>query len=348
VLSPTDSARGRLLRQYVCVRITRMDDVDVGLFDRDWNNTLYFFILNADEQIYMRYGGRDARSQDSYLNLSSLELALDKGLELHHLYLEGGLKKTERPRPMFPREIPLLVERTFARRACVECHLIGDFLNLQREQQGKLDKPMQLYRSPDITTLGILLDVPKGLVVKEARGAADSAGMKPGDRIAQIEGTPVWTFGDLQYRLDKVPRSAGQIRIGVEREGKPYDLNLALPRLWWWTDLTFRQSSVEPRVYFDSRPLTEAEKGENGLGLGGFASKVTHVDMFAELTKSHQLRVGDIVFAVDGVERDDMANTAELFIKLRKTAGDTVTLGVIREGKRISTKLKTYRLSFRK
>ena len=23
------------------------------------NNTLYFFLLNADEQIYMRYGGRD-------------------------------------------------------------------------------------------------------------------------------------------------------------------------------------------------------------------------------------------------------------------------------------------------
>jgi hypothetical protein len=325
-----------------------MDDVDIGLFDRDWNNTLYYFILNADEQIYMRYGGRDARSQDSYLNLSSLELALEKGLELHRLYQQGELKKIERPSPMFPREVPLLVERTFAHRACVECHLIGDFLNLQREQQGKLDKPAHLYRSPDITTLGILLDVPKGLVVKEARGTANSAGLMAGDRIAQLEGTPVWTFGDLQYRLDKVSRSAEQVRIGVERNGKPYELIVALPGLWWWTDVTYRQSSVEPRVYFDSRPLTAAEIGENGLQRSGFASRVTRVDMFAELTKSHQLRVGDIVFAVDGVERDDMANTAELFIKLRKTAGDTVTLGVIRDGNRISMKLKTYRLSFRK
>ena len=79
-----------------------MDDVDIGLFDRDWNNTLYFFILNADEQIYMRYGGRDAASPDTYLNLSSLELALQQGLELHRRYQQGELKKAERPKPLFP------------------------------------------------------------------------------------------------------------------------------------------------------------------------------------------------------------------------------------------------------
>jgi C-terminal processing protease CtpA/Prc len=60
------------------------------------------------------------------------------------------------------------------------------------------------------------------------------------------------------------------------------------------------------------------------------------------------LKVGDIVFAVDGVDRDDLADTAELFIKLRKKAGDSVTLDVIRDGKRIKMPLRTYRTSFRK
>ena len=72
MLSPKNSPRGKLLSQYVCARITKMDDIDIGLFDRDWNNTLYYFILNADEQIYLRYGGRDSEAPDSYLNLSSL------------------------------------------------------------------------------------------------------------------------------------------------------------------------------------------------------------------------------------------------------------------------------------
>jgi diguanylate cyclase (GGDEF)-like protein len=99
----------------VCARITRMDDIDIGLFDRDWNNTIYYFVMNGDEQIYMRYGGRDARAPDSYLNLSSLELALEQGLDLHHRYQQGDLKKTERPKPLFPREIPPLVEQAAAR-----------------------------------------------------------------------------------------------------------------------------------------------------------------------------------------------------------------------------------------
>ena len=86
MLSPKDSPRGKLLSQYVLVRVTKMDEVDIGLFDRDWNNTLYFFILNEDEQVYMRYGGRDWASPDTYLNLSSLELALQQGLELHRRY----------------------------------------------------------------------------------------------------------------------------------------------------------------------------------------------------------------------------------------------------------------------
>lgn len=348
VLSPKDSPRGNLLSQYVLARIVRMDDVDVALFERDWNNTLYYFILNADEQIYMRYGGRDARAPDSYLNLNSLELALAKGLELHGRYLKGELPKTERPKPFYPRQMPLLVERTFARGACVECHLIGDFQLLQREQEGTLHKLAHMYRSPDIRNIGIELDVPRGLAVKEARGAVEAAGMKAGDRIAALDGTPVWTFGDLQYRYDKVPRTAKEVRIAVDRGGKPVDLTVNLPNKWWLTDLRFRQLSVEPRPEFDSRPLTAEEKARFGLKPDGFAGRVTGIGGFAQMLKIHDLRPGDIVFAVDGAERDDVADTPELFIKLRKSAGDTLTLGVLRDGKRIETQVKSQRMYFRK
>ena len=335
------------MSQYVCVRIPRLDDIDIGLFDYDRNNTLYFFILNADDQIYMRYGGRDA-STDTYLNLSSLELALEQGLELHRRYQRGDLPRQERPQPLFPRQIPLLVERTIARNQCVECHLIGDYQNIHRERDGTLDKLTHLYRSPDLQTLGIFLDVPKGLVVKEARGAVQEAGMKPGDRITGWNGTPVWTFGDVQYYYDKVNRRADRVRIAVARGGEPLELAVKLPPRWWWTDLGFRQSSVDPRVYFESRPLTDPEKRELGLQAGGFAGRVTSIDSVAAMLNSHELRVGDIVCAVDGVERDEVAHTPELFIKLRKTAGQTVTLDLIRDGKRIQMPLKTLSMSFRK
>jgi hypothetical protein len=336
------------MEQYVCVRITRMDDVDIGLFEYDRYNTLYFFLLNADEQIYMRYGGREANSQDAYLSLPGLELTLEKGLELHRQYQRGELRKTERPKALFPNQFPLLVERTIAKGVCVECHLIGDYQNLHREREGTLDKLVHMYRSPDIKTIGIHLDVPKGLVVKVARDAAQAAGMLAGDRIAAVNGTPVWTFGDLQHYYDKVERAARQVPFTVERDGTAVDLTIALPDRWWYTDVRFRQLTVDPRVYFDSRPLNDTEKAKLSLPRDGFASEVKRVDTFAEIVKSHELKPGDIILGVDGVERDPVANTAELYIKLRKTAGDSVTLDVLRNGKRLKMPLKTYRMSFRK
>src|SRR5262245_50270945 len=325
-----------------------MDDVDIGLFDYDRNNAIYFFALNADEQIYLRYGGRDSQSADTYLNLESMELALKEGLELHRGYQRGELKKVERPKPLFPREIPLLVDRTFARGQCVECHLIGDFQNLSREQDHTLDKLTHLYRSPDIKTIGIYLDAPNGLVVKEVKNATQAAGMKPGDHITALNGNQVWTFGDLQYAYDKVSRRADRIELAADRNGQPVSFAIALPPRWWWTDVRFRQSSVEPRLYFEDRPLTAAEKLKYGLKPDGFASEVKFVAEFAKMMKTHDLRVGDIVFGVDGEETDEFANTAELFLKLRKTPGDSAMLDVIRDGKRIKASLKSYRMSFRK
>jgi hypothetical protein len=348
VLSPKSSPRGRLLSQYVLARITRMDNVDIGLFDYDRNNTLYYFAMNADEQIYLRYGGRDSRSPDSYLNLASIELALEKGLELHRRYLNGEIQKAERPAPLFPREIPLLVERTFARNNCVECHLIGDFQNIHREQDGTLDKPRHLYRSPDIQTIGITLDVPKGLLVKETTGAAQAAGMRSGDTITAVNQTPVYTFGDLQHTYDRLPRDSQSVRFTVERGGVPVEVTIALPVRWWLTDIRYRQATIDPRTYFDSRPLSEEEKRKLNLLAGGFASEVTHVDMFAEVMKSHALKPGDIIYRVDGAETDPIAHTPDLHIKLRKKAGDSVKLGVIRNGAKMEMELKTFRMAFRK
>jgi len=348
VLSPKTSLLGKLLDQYVRVRITKNDDSDIALFERDWNNTIYYFVMNADEQIYLRYGGRDARGPLTYLDFDSLELALKQGLELDQRYQRGELKKAARPKPLFAREIPPLVERTFARGQCVECHLIGDFQLIHKEQTGTLNKLTDMYRWPDIRTIGVELDIPKGLVVKEAKGPVQSAGMKAGDRIAALNSTPVYTWGDIQYRLDKVPRDAKQLALTVEREGHPVDLTVALPLRWWLTDLRFRQLSVDPRSEFECRPLSEEEKRKYGLKTASFAGEITRIGGFAQMMKIHDLKTGDIVTAVDGVDTDEIANTPELYIKLRKHAGDTVTVEIMRDGKRMKMPVNTQRMFFRK
>src|SRR5215470_9991669 len=86
-----------LMQKFVLARIVAMDGIDIGLFDYDRHNALYFFILNADEQIYLRYGGRDAEDATTYLNLESLELALRAGLDRDGLFKQGKLAKQPRP-----------------------------------------------------------------------------------------------------------------------------------------------------------------------------------------------------------------------------------------------------------
>ena len=260
-----------------------------------------------------------------------------------------SLPKQERPKPLFPREMPLLVERTFARRACVECHLIGDFQNQQRERDGVLDKLVHLYRSPDIKTIGIELDVPKGLVVKEATGAVAAAGMKAGDRITAWAGVSVYTFGDVQYRYDKVDRRAKTLAVAVERDGKPVNLTVALPPRWWWTDLRFRQSSVDPRLDFEDVPLTADEKQKLGLERPTASPAGSSTSPLSQRSaRATTCEQGDVILSVNGVDRDEFAHTAELFLKLHTKAGDSAKLEVLRDGKRLQMPIQTSILSFRK
>jgi hypothetical protein len=348
VLSPLDSKRGKLLSQYVTARVIRLDDVDFGLFDWDRHNTLYFFVLTPDEQILLRYGGRDSRGIDTYLHLESLELALEKGLELHERYQRGEIPKKPRPEPIRATDFPLLVERTIGSGACVECHLVADYRAQHMELDGTLDKMRDMYASPDIRSMGIHLDAPKGLLIERVEGPAEQSGVRAGDTITHVEGDPVHTFGDFQYRFDKVDRMARTLRLGVDRQGEAIDAEILLPQRWWLTNLDFRHWTVEPRVYFESDPLTAEEKAALELPQGAFASRVRLVERVAGLLGLHELKVGDLILGVDGVRTDEVANTAELYLKLRTTSGSSVTLDVLRGEERLELPLKSARMGFRK
>ena len=156
-----------------------MNRIDVGLFDFDWHHSIYFFIVSPDEQIYLRYGGRDAASADSYLDLDSFTLALRAGLEEHERWVAGALPARPRPPPFFARELERLRVQELERGRCVECHMIGDYRAAAREREGTLDKRREMFRSPDVRDLGIHLDVPRGLVVERTEGAALAAGLLP-------------------------------------------------------------------------------------------------------------------------------------------------------------------------
>jgi hypothetical protein len=348
VHTPKDSPRGKLLEQYVCARVVSNTGVNIALFDRDWHNTIYYFVLNGDEQIYLRYGGRDEMAPDAYLDYDSFELALKLGLEQHEKWKAGELPPKPPPEPVYPDDLRVLKEEVIDHGRCVECHLIADYRLIEKEMNGTLDKFSDMFVYPDIKRIGIELDVPKGLVVKNATGAAADAGMRPGDLIVAMEGASVLTFGDLQYEYNKAPKAAKQVTIAVDRSGERRDLTVSLPQDWWWTDLYHRFWTVEAKTFFTSRPLSADEKRAVGLPGDGFASEIVNVDPAAQVYNVHRLKAGDIVTAVDGVQRDDFTQKLDTYITLTVESGSAFTVDFLRDGEAMQMDVRTYRESFRK
>ncbi|MFC5051166.1 Trx7/PDZ domain-containing (seleno)protein [Rubritalea spongiae] len=342
------SSRGKLLDQYVRARVTTMTGVDIAHFDRDWHNSLYYFIINADEDIYMRYGGRDEASATTYLNLESLELALQQGLTEHKKFLEGNRPSPSRPTKRTPADYPLIKKNVISSGRCTECHLIGDYTSQEKQLAGTLDPITDLYQSPDIKQLGLLLDIPKGLLLKEVTGPAKDAGIKAGDTITSINEQSVLTFGDLQYQYNKTPRIASSVQLTVRRKSESITTTIKLPFEWWKTDLSFRHWSLETQLYFNSESLSITEKQELQLPKNGFASRITSVDFEAFLSQRHQLKIGDIITSVNGRQIDPRTTDLKAHIQLSHSAGKKLQLTVIRDSQELELPLQTGQTAFRK
>lgn len=324
----------KLLRDYICIRVEDMTGVDIGLFEFDPDSTVYCFAMNADEQIYLRYGGRDDESADGHLNADSLEIALERGLELHEKCKNGELAKTERPPAKFPRDFPSIADDEIKKKKCVHCHHLGQANTLLVQGKDKLDRLTDMWVYPDIKNLGVSLDPKKGLVVDDSDGAAKDAGLKKRDEIIKLEGTPVYTFGDMQYRLNQHPMSSESLKLTVKRKDEELQIEIKLTKWWRVTNIERRAGThaLEPFPEFWAKELDSKEKRKIGAKDDDFGCEVTKFWVKTN-AQNAGLQVGDIVYEVDGVRRSEYTGNPTLWIRLNKKPGDKITVKVMRGGK---------------
>ena len=325
-----------------------MRGIDLAKFDFDRHNAVYYFIINSKEDIYLRYGGRNTKSADAYLDLESLELALSLGLTEHQKFTSGKRQPDPKHTPVFPKDVTGLNENVVQRNRCVECHHIAHFQTTIAEKLNTLIKKHDMFRYPEFEILGIEIDIPKGLLIKEATAAAKQSGLVPGDLIQSINSQPILTVADLQYYLDKVDRESTTLPISVLRKGENRAFKINLPSDWWLTDLTHRNLTINPLVHFDEKILTPAEKKELNLLPENFASRITYVPVEALLEEAHTLKENDIIIAVAGQTKDTLGLGAKLYVKLVHKSGSSLELTILRDGKKQNLPLKTSRQVFRR
>ena len=305
-----------------------MAEVDVGVFEMDFNTTFGLFVINHQKQVYLRYGARDDSNAESHLSISSVALALSRGLALHEKWKAGKLKlppAKSRMSQTFPN-----VRKVVQKNQCVHCHQVAEGQAVEMFALKDFNKKTSPWIFPDPASLGLQLKVNDPTIVKAANGAATKAGIKNGEQILKVEGTHVSTYADIQYILHHLPRDRKEVSLTTNRGPR----KITLPPYWRITDLNRRSigHKMEPFPGFWGKPLTVEEKKDLGLPPESFATRTTKFWVNTPGKKAG-MREGDIVTSVNGVTSSPLALNAQIYIRLNFEAGDQVTLKYQRDGK---------------
>jgi S1-C subfamily serine protease len=281
-----------------------------------------------------RYGGRDAKSAEARLSLPGLRYAMQAALTAHRTAPRIAA-------PAVPTARPLLAEnyaaaKKMAKNECIHCHNINEFRRHDAKTAGTFRREdLWVYPLPE--NVGLNLDVNQGNKVKSvtAGSAADKAGIKAGDLVDRINGTAAASQADVMYGLHKAP-GKGSIPISWRSNGKMLSGTLEVAHGWRQTNWTWRPSMLDilPALSLYGEDLSASEKKVLGLAEKRLAfrqDKTVHKD-----AAKMGVQGGDIIIGVDDLPLEMTMLEFLGYIRRNYLTGDTITLNVIRNGKRIN------------
>jgi len=314
--------------QFVLVRLDEIHHSDVNLFEFDYDVTLMFFFLNANEEIYGRYGGRGPEDAESRQSLAGLKYSMRAALESHK---QKSPQKYERKKPLQIRSL----QAASNIRGCIHCHNVKEIQNAELKRTGQWTRE-KLWRYPMPENIGLTLEVDRGNIVKsvEANSTAARAGFKAGDFLDRIGSDRIRSFADAQHALDKAPWTGG-LKVEWLRDGGRKAASLALKARWKESSISWRPSMQKylaaPRLY--GRDLNLDERKE--LGLKPKQLAFTHRDRVLTQAKNAGIKPGDVILGFDGRELQMTAYDFQTWVRENYILGDRVKINVIRDGKRM-------------
>ena len=329
-LLESDPALQLLLKSFVRVRIVGTNHLDLSLFEFDTDQSFAVFIFNADRTLYGRYGTRSDRTEwKDDVSVEGLGKALQAALNIHRNYPSNRSMLVDKQpgKPLFPNpeSIPALATKYTAKldyegnvvKSCIHCHQIGDALReYHRAENGKLSESL-LYPYPHPKCIGLIMDPKECATVLrvEESSAAQLAGLKTADRIELLAGQRVLSLADIQWVLNKIPNSGGQVAVSLVRGNETMNLNLKLNSGWRTRDdISWRVSTWPLRRSglggMFLKPVSDELRKSLGIAAEKMALVVNHVGAYAPHDRAKKAGVvkDDVLIEYDG-RRDLMRET---------------------------------------
>jgi serine protease Do len=278
-----------LLDQFICVRVTNANALDLTKLQFDFDLSFSTIFLNGDGTVYGRYGSWTHQRNSADQTLTGYKKALEAALNIHKGY---PVNKTslaiKQPGPIpfvHPTEMPKLAEKYkrdldwegMVVKSCIHCHMIGDALRTSYRNQKQPAPDEWVFPMPSPETLGISLLVEQVAKVGAVSSGslAEQAGLMAEDEITTFAGEPLVSIADLSWALHRTGDSARH-EVTVNRSGAEVKLMLELPSGWKkWTDNSGRASAWSLRGMaaggLNLLDLTDDERKARGLGTEGMA-----------------------------------------------------------------------------
>ncbi len=292
------------------------------------------FFLNADEQIYARYGGRDSEDPESRMSLAGLRYTMQLILNSHR-NKSPDLAPRKNENPLYIRQLTKFRKSG----GCIHCHEAKEMIYADLKHKGQWSRDL-VWRYPLPESLGFALEVDRGNVVKTVKpdSPAKHTGLKVGDILLKLDDIPIRSFADAQFSLDRAPNK-GHIKIAWKRNGKSFQSQLALPDGWRMNDFTWRPSvwRLGVRLFLFGKDLPSKEKV--ALGLSPKQTAFRQEEPVTAQARSAGIRAGDIIIGVDNKNLELGVKDFLRYVRFHYVEGDHIVIDVLRDGKRLQCPL---------
>ena len=342
-----------LLRQFVTVRLTNVQQVDLRQFPmqslQDLDLSWWGWFLGAEGSIYGVFGGKDEKGDSSRISTGALATTLKRVLDHHydprHADWNVDVKSGRGEKPVTPFDLPGFASwgRGFADLnpiECLHCHQVAEILRQPAIDAKTFDKQRDLELWPYPENIGIEVLRDDGLLVAKvsADSAAARAGIEIGDRIAAAANKKLFSQADLRAVLQRVDAPGGKLELHWLRKGTLMQGMLELKPGWKRVNLGWRQSIAGGNIganpgFAWANPLKDEEKSKLGIARDQMAIRPYFgKDKAAWNTRAAGLTAADLIVAVNGKSPNLSGREFMVWFRTTFEPGDEVTLHV-RDGK---------------